>query len=109
MSRGWLPFWTLPVLVLMSIGTVWLRLTIVRTSYSIDQMDRQLRALHQARDQMGLKVTRLRSPRRLELLARSRFGLSQPEADQVIRLPDPARPGGTLLPAAGPAPAPVTR
>lgn len=104
MLRKWLPLWAVPVLVIMSIGTVWLRLTIVRTSYSIDQMNRQLLALRQAREQMEVTVTSLRSPRRLELLARTRFGLSQPQADQLIRLAGPVQSDSVRLPASGPVP-----
>jgi cell division protein FtsL len=90
-AQGWafckiMPLWVFPVLVVMAIGTVWLRLSIVRTSYSIDQMDRQLRALHQARQEMELKVTGLRSPRRLELLAKTRLNMAAPTPAQVIRM-----------------------
>ncbi len=64
---------------------MWLRLSIVRTSYEITQNDRMIRDLKQVREQSELKVTGLRSPRRLEVLAKSRFGLTQPRSDQVIR------------------------
>ena len=82
--RQWMPLWVLPVLIAMAIGTVALRLSIVRKTYAIDQADRQIRALKEARERMEVKVTGLRSPRRLELIARSRLGLSQPRTDQVI-------------------------
>ncbi len=82
--RRWMPLWVLPVLIAMAIGTIALRLSIVRKTYAIDQADRQIRALKEAREKMDVKVAGLRSPRRLELIARSRFGLSQPKSDQVI-------------------------
>jgi cell division protein FtsL len=84
--RNWMPVWVVPVLIAFAIGTVWLRLSIIRTTYSIDQMDHQIRELNHARDDMEIKVTALRSPRRLELLARTRFGLSQPKSDQLIHM-----------------------
>jgi cell division protein FtsL len=71
--------------LVLSIGTVWLRLSIVRTTYEITQTDKMIRDLKQVREQSELRVTGLRSPRRLELLAKSRFGLTQPRSDQVIR------------------------
>ncbi len=86
MRSRWMPLWVVPVLLAMAIGTVWLRLSVVRISYSIDQMDRQLHALHQAREQMELKVTGLRSPRRLEALARGRYNMTNPQPSQVIRM-----------------------
>jgi cell division protein FtsL len=79
-----MPLWVLPVLVLLSIGTVALRLSIVRQTYAIDQVERQIKALKQAHENMELKVAGLRSPRHLEEIARGRFGLTQPRSDQII-------------------------
>ncbi len=93
--RRWLPMWVLTLMALMAIGTVWLRLSIVRTTYAIDQADRQLRALQQAREQMDLKVTALRSPRRLELIARSKFGLAPPRSEQIVHIS--SHPGAIAL------------
>jgi cell division protein FtsL len=82
----WVPLWAVPVLVLLAIGTVWLRLTIVRTTYEISQTDSMIRNVQQDREQEELRVTGLRSPRRLESIAKARFGLTQPKAEQVIRM-----------------------
>src|SRR5205823_3640642 len=79
------PIWVVPTLVVMSIGTIWLRLAIVGTTYSIDQADKMIHSLQQEREQMRLKVTALRSPRRLEILAKTKFGWVQPKSNQVIR------------------------
>ena len=84
--RRWFPIWSIPCLIVFSIGTVWLRLNIVRTTYAIDQAERDMRALLQQREQMELKVTALRSPRKLEGIARGKFGLSHPHAEQVIHM-----------------------
>jgi cell division protein FtsL len=84
--RRWMPLWIIPVLILMAVGTIWLRLTIVRTTYAINQVDKQLRNLRQEREKAALKLTGLRSPRRLELLARAKFGLNRPKADQVVHM-----------------------
>ncbi len=81
-----LPIWAIPVLLLFSVGTVWLRLSIVRTTYSIDQISKLIRNLQQEKEQKSLAVTALRSPRRLEVLARLKFGLSQPKRQQVVYL-----------------------
>jgi hypothetical protein len=87
MSRKWIPIWVVPTLVALAILTVWLRLSIVRTTYAINQAERHGRELRQAREDMELKVTALRSPRRLEVLAKSKFaGLTTPRSDQVIHL-----------------------
>lgn len=86
MRRKWMPIWVIPALVALAIGTVWLRLLIVRTTYSINETERQARELRQACEEMELKVTALRSPRRLEALAKSKFGLGAPRSDQVVHL-----------------------
>lgn len=80
------PLWIFPVLVVMAISTVWLRLYIVRSTYEIGQTESMIRNLSQEREQAELKVTGLRSPRRLEAIAKAKYGLSQPRAEQVIHL-----------------------
>lgn len=86
MLRRWVPMWVVPLVIVLAIGTVWLRLSIVGTTYTISQADRKIRELQHGKQQMELKVTALRSPRRLEILAKTRFGLSQPKSEQIIHL-----------------------
>jgi cell division protein FtsL len=83
--KRWIPLWSLPLIALLAIGTVWLRLSMVRTSYAINQTNQEIHALEQAKEQMELRVTGLRSPRKLEQLARAK-GLTQPRAEQVIHI-----------------------
>jgi hypothetical protein len=82
----WIPLWSIPCLVVFAVATVWLRLSIVRTSYRIDETDRMIRDLKRVQELSELKLASMRSPRRLELLARSRFGLQPPRAEQVVHL-----------------------
>lgn len=86
MKRRWFPIWIFPVLILMAIGTIWLRLFIVGTSYTINQVDNRIKNLQQDREQLELKVASLRSPRRLEVLARAKFGLAPPKSEQMVHL-----------------------
>jgi hypothetical protein len=79
-----MPLWTVPMLIIFSTGTVWLRLAIIRTTYAINQTDQAINRVRQEREQIQLKVAALRSPRRLEVLARSKFGLSQPRVEQIV-------------------------
>lgn len=85
-ARKWVPFWIVPVVILLAIGTVWLRLAIVRTTYEIGQTDKQIHNLRQEHEQAELRLTALRSPRRLEVLAHSKFGLTAPRAEQVVHV-----------------------
>jgi cell division protein FtsL len=84
--RFWIPLWVFPIVLGLAIGTTWLRLGIVRTTYAINQAEREIRNLVIEREQMELKVTALRSPRRLEAIARSRFGLTQPKSDRIVQM-----------------------
>ena len=86
-----IPFWVLPVLGVMAIGTVWIRLTIVRTTYEISQTDMMIRNLQQNREQAVLQISALRSPRRLEAIAKAKYGLTQPQAEQIIHMGASAR------------------
>src|SRR4051812_24354270 len=83
-SRTWMRFWPIALTLLMAIGTVWLRLLIIRTTYAIHQTDKSIQNLGQEREIIELKLAALKSPRKLESLARQRFGLSQPSSTQVI-------------------------
>lgn len=82
----WVPLWIVPVLFVMAVGTVWLRLKIVRTTYEISQTDKMIRNLRQDLEQEELRVTGLRSPRRLETIARTKYGLTQPKPEQIVHL-----------------------
>ena len=86
MIKRMLPVWVVPFLVVLAVGSVWLRLSIVRTTYEIDQVTKMIRNTQQDLEHLELKVAKLRSPRHLETLARTKFGLNPPQADQVIRL-----------------------
>lgn len=84
--KRWLPLWVFPVLAIFAVGTVWLRLRVVRTTYEINETERLLSEGRQEQERLELKVAQLRSPRRLELLAKSRFGLNPPKTDQVVHV-----------------------
>ena len=81
-----MPLWVVPVLIGLAIGTVWLRLSIVRTTYAINQSNKTIRDLQQEREQAVLQLSALRSPRRLEALARTKFGLTQPKSEQIVHM-----------------------
>jgi len=84
MIQRFFPLWVFSVLILMAVGTVWLRLAVVRTTYEINQLDKMIRNSSQERERLELKTAQLRSPRRLELLARKKFNLFPPKTNQVV-------------------------
>ena len=82
--KSWVPWWAISGVVALSVLTVWLRLAVVRTTYDIHQIDLRAQKLQEEKEQVSLKLAAMRSPRRLEALARGRFGLSQPRSDQIV-------------------------
>ncbi len=84
--KKWIPLWTIPTLIFFSIGTVWLRLAIVRTTYDINQTSRMIQNSRKNRENLELKLAALRSPQRMEVLARKKFKLSQPSTEQIVHL-----------------------
>ncbi len=85
MFEGRIPFWVLPVLFVFAVVTVAVRLSVVRTTYSINQIDRMLRNLQVESEQSALQLAKSRSARNLEGIAKSKFKLQKPRSDQVVR------------------------
>lgn len=83
MSR-WIPFWVFPVLAFFAVGTVWLRLNTVRCTYEAQVVQNEIRNAQRELETAKLQAARLRSPQRMELLARSRLKLSPPRPDQRV-------------------------
>ncbi|OFZ78728.1 MAG: hypothetical protein A2583_08265 [Bdellovibrionales bacterium RIFOXYD1_FULL_53_11] len=84
--KKWLPVWAVVIVAFLAIGTVWLRLSIVGTTYSITQAEKTIRNLQIERELAEHKLAAMKSPRRLEQLARTKFGLSHPKAEQVVHI-----------------------
>ena len=84
--KKWIPVWAIFGVILLSVGTVWLRLTIVRTTYSINQANRNLQNLQQEMSHAEVRMAALKSPKKLELLAKTKFGLGIPKPEQVVYL-----------------------
>ncbi len=82
--KKWFPLWAVLAVFIFSIGTVWLRLTIVRITYDIHQMERAIDQNKQVLDTLQIKISELKSPKRLEHLARTQYQLKPPHVKQVI-------------------------
>lgn len=84
--RKFVPLWTIPVLIFLAFSTVWLRLSVVHTTYEVDQANKILHNLKLESEELELKVAQLRSPRRLEALGKNKFKLSPPTPERLIQL-----------------------
>jgi cell division protein FtsL len=86
--KKFFPLWTIPVLIVFAFATVWLRLTVVQTTYELNQANKTLHNLKLENEKLELKVAQLRSPRRLEGIAKQKFKLSPPTPEKLIQLKD---------------------
>lgn len=84
--KKWFPLWIFPALVLFSFATVWIRLTVVKKTYELNQVSRVVQNFKLENEQLELQVAQLRSPRRLEALSKTLFHLRAPEPNRIIKL-----------------------
>jgi cell division protein FtsL len=86
LSRPRLPrvFLFLAVLLAVSLFFVWSRLQLVNLQYDISRIESRLREAHREVRCLQLEVASLRSPSRIEAVARTRLGLRNPSPSQVI-------------------------
>jgi len=67
----------------VALFVTWIRVQMVRMGYEISEATQARRELLQEHEWLKIKVTSLRSPERIEPLARSKLGLKPPERQQV--------------------------
>ena len=65
----------------------WCRVQCVNTGYDIDRETQRNQALVAQRNTLKIELARLKSPERIETIARKRLGLTMPESRQTVRLP----------------------
>lgn len=65
----------------------WCRVQCVNVGYGIDRETRRYQALLKERSTLKIELARLKSPERIESIARTRLGLVMPEAQQTVTLP----------------------
>jgi hypothetical protein len=82
--RALFPLWSILVIFGLAIATVSLRLSIVQMSYEVDQLQKMASNAFLNLEKSELKLGQLRSPARLEHLARKKFSLGPPLSHQVI-------------------------
>lgn len=81
-----MPIWTIPMLIAFAILTIGVRLSIVKTTYAITKSNRETNRLLHDKEALELKLLQMRSPKRLEFLAKARFQMRQPDSDQRVHL-----------------------
>ncbi|MFC2074689.1 hypothetical protein ACFLRA_00250 [Bdellovibrionota bacterium] len=96
-SRHWLSSFLLMLRVVLIIacftgilmGYVWSRLTYLNKQTELISLTKETRLLEQEIYKLRLKLATLKQPARLDQLAKERWQLQIPTAEQIIMLEDP--------------------
>lgn len=72
------------VLLAVSLFFVWSRIQVVNLEYDISSLESRLRSAGQEVQYLRLEAASLRSPARIERVARDELGLRLPGPDQVV-------------------------
>jgi cell division protein FtsL len=95
-------------LLLMALGVLclliflflaWQHFQIIRDGYQGEALKRELSHVMELNRQLKLERALLRSPQRIDLIAKTKLGLRAPSYDQLVVLAEPfsAEPSGTML------------
>ena len=66
---------------------VWCRVQCVNVGYAIEQEKNRHETLLKVRSTLNIELARLKSPERIETIARTRLGLVMPDAQRTVKLP----------------------
>lgn len=62
---------------------VWSRTEVVKEGYALSELNREIKKLHREHERLSLVAAGLRSPARIESIARERLGLQVPLPSQI--------------------------
>src|SRR5262245_28925904 len=106
-ARGALPFSViflellpaaLAIALLAAVGVVHVtsRVLVVRVGYELSRLDQESTALTRDNDRLKLELATLKSPARLETIAKTQLGLGPPAAASIIHLSPKGLPKGEV-------------
>lgn len=85
--------------LLLLLLLAWEHFQMVRHGYATEALKKELATQMELSHQLRLERASLRSPQRIDLIARAKLGLQPPSFDQIVVLPEPfsAEPSTTLV------------
>jgi cell division protein FtsL len=72
------------LLTMVSIFHVWSRVKVIDMNLQIAEIAREVKTQEQERDRLKLEVASLKTPARIEALARGELGMALPTQQQVV-------------------------
>ena len=88
MKQKKIPLIFISVVFVLAVTTVWIRLQLVQVTYRINKVTLMTKKEQETLDSLRLKVAKLRSPKRLERIAKKNFHLTSPHVGQTIYIRD---------------------
>ena len=87
--RKWTVLWLAVMMIFFgeALFYAWCRVQCVNAGYAIDRETRRHHALLSERNTLKIELARLKSPERIETIARTRLGLVMPDSRQTVTLP----------------------
>jgi cell division protein FtsL len=77
---------TIAILVSASLFYTWSRVEVVKIGYEIFNANAEMRRLDQENKELILEIATLKSPKRIERIAREELGLIPPKEEQTVIL-----------------------
>lgn len=84
--RKWMHPSVFLLLVLFSAITIWIRLSSVDATYAVNQSALTIKTLEKEKADLLKDLAVLKSPKRLEALARDRLNMRRPEGAEIVRI-----------------------
>lgn len=81
-------FFMIALITVLTGAFVWVRLEIVRISYDIHESEKKEVTLREDCNALTLSIDQVKSPQKLERLARDKFNMQAPKPNQLIVLKD---------------------
>lgn len=72
------------VVIALALIFVWTRVRVIQLGYEASQINRQIADLSRQKNQLAAEVAKLKSPARLESVAKEHFYMRLPAADEII-------------------------
>lgn len=70
--------------VLAALTYVWIRIQVIQLGYEVSRLRKETTDLKEERNLIKAEVEALKSPSRLEVIARERFGMRLPQGDEIV-------------------------
>lgn len=74
------------VVVVVTLFYLWTRLMVVNMGYEISGLNKERRGLVEENKRLKLEVLTLKSPQRIEEIARRELGLTYPGGEQIVKV-----------------------